>query len=141
MQTPPSEDAFIPVCRGWVAQPRTAPHPASTNHCEKQATNKHKRHSTVPAVQESSLPGISSSHLSHLLLLITSCVYHHCSTFLRLFANIQLPFPPAQEAAPVGAAAAIAHNSPNECQPEVICRHQVDYCFLREWERKRGAQA
>lgn len=96
------------------------------------------------AIQESSLPVISSSYLSHLsahrLPGLQPLFLRHFS-LLSLFTNFQHPSLPAQEAVPMGAAAVIAHNSPNKCQPEVICRHQVDYYFLREWKRKRGAQA
>lgn len=34
-----------------------------------------------------------------------------------------------QQAEPTGAAAATAHNLPDDCQPPVICRHQADYYF------------
>lgn len=94
-------------------------------------------------IQESSLPVMSPTSLSSFCLPWLEPAFLQHSSFLlpNLFPNLQLPLLPAQEAAPMGAAAATAHNSPNECQPQVICRHQVDYCFLREWKRKRGAQA
>lgn len=103
------------------------------------------------AIQESLLPVISSlTSLSSLLPLSPlsahrlPCLqppFQQHFPLLSLFTNFQPPFLPVKEAAPMGAAAAIAHNSPKECQSEVICRHQVDYYFLREWKRKRGAQA
>lgn len=144
--TPASEDALNPICRGWVVLPHPARHPASTNHCEKRDVN----HTNRPAqfkkgichrgilVASSLLPFSPLS--AHRLPRLQPPFLQH-SSLLSLFTNFQPPFLPAQEAAPMGAAAAIAHNSPNECQTEVICRHQVDYYFLREWKRKRGAQA
>ena len=144
----PSEDAFIPVCRVWVALPCTALHAASTNHCEKRATNdtnctaqfkKGICHTGI-LVASYIFPLPLSSLSAHCLPCLQPPFLQHFS-LLSLFTNFQPPFLPAQEAAPMGAAAAIAHNSPNECQPEVICRHQVDYYFLREWKRKGGAQA
>lgn len=148
---PPSEDAFAPICRAWVALPRTALYPASTNHCEKQDTN--YTNCTVQFKKGICHTGILIACdiiLLPLSLLSARCLPCLQPPFLQrffllsLFTNFQPPLTPAPEAAPMGAAAAIAHNAPNKCQPEVICRHQVDYYFLREWERKkkkRGAQA
>lgn len=145
--TLPSEDAFIPVCRRWVALPRTALHPASTNHCEKRDVN--YTNCTAQFMKGICRTGILIASYIFLLPLLPLSAHHlpclqplflQYFFLLSLFTNFQPPFLPAQEAAPMGAAAAVAHNSPNECQPEVICRHQVDY-FLREWKRKRGAQA
>lgn len=146
--TPPSEDAFIPVCRGSVALPHTALHPGSTNHREKQDVN----YTNCAAQFKKGICHTGILVASYIFLLPLSPLSAHrlpCLQppfqqhfpLLSLFTNFQPPFLPVKEAAPMGAAAAIAHNSPKECQSEVICRHQVDYYFLREWKRKRGAQA
>lgn len=142
---PASEDTSTPVCRGWLAVPRTAArctalHLASTSHGEKPATNYTNR--TAPsnkgsAVWESSSPVKASPFPSHLFLLTPS----QDSSLLSLFRNLAPLFLPSQEAAPMGAAAATARNSPNQRQPGVICGHKVDYYFLRVEKKKKGTSS
>lgn len=87
--TPPSEDAFIPVCRSWVALPRTALHPASTNHCEKWDVN----YTNCTAVHERDLPYrrilVAWSYIFLLPLLPLSA--HRLPRLQPLFSAAPLP--------------------------------------------------